>query len=125
MKGACANLWHRIKVSGVLVAGVSIDLADGITQKLGNLVLKSSSERMGELERRDWTRSKDERHWLIQEEADVVESLASMIVPSSEESPGAKEINVMGPSVVEILDSWIAKASNKRLIYSLGLVAFD
>jgi len=125
MKEPWTNLSHYVKILGVLLAHVSIDLVNGVTQRLGGLLLKSSAERTKLLQRRNLARPGDEALWFVPEEAALVESLASMIIPSDEDSPGAKEIDVLGPSVVKTLDSWIPGASDKQFIYPRGLIAFD
>jgi choline dehydrogenase-like flavoprotein len=125
IKGVWPNLWHYVNAPGILLGHVSRDLADAVAEKLGNLLLKSSGERTKKLQGRDRTRSDAGTHWFVSEEAALVEILASVIVPSEQDSPGAREIDVLGLSVVEKLDSWIAAAPDKQFIYSRGLVAFD
>src|SRR5262245_31291641 len=104
---------------------VCTGLVDGTTEKLGNVLLMSSAERTKELERREQARSGEGNRWFIPEEAALIDALASVIVPSDDDTPGAREVDVLGAPVTETLSSWIADASDKQLKYSRGLVAFD
>jgi len=80
---------------------------------------------MNELERRTRARRCDRSHWFLPEETALIEALASVIVPSDEDAPGAKEIDVLGYSVAETLDAWVVSALEKQAKYSRGLVALD
>jgi hypothetical protein len=49
-----------------------------------------------------------------------VDVLASLIVPSDEAGPGAKEAGV-----VEKIDHWVAVSTEKQIVYARGLLALD
>lgn len=62
--------------------------------------------------------------WFTRNEADLVEALASLIIPSDEERPGIAEVEVLGPSPIRVIEAWISESPRKKRLYSRGLVSF-
>jgi len=85
----------------------------------------ASLEADRELARRDSARGQGKYHWLTEEESSVAGELAKIIVPSDEETPGLDDIDVLGPSAVEMLDKLLHSDSGKQKIYARGLLAFE
>jgi hypothetical protein len=63
--------------------------------------------------------------WFTPEEATVAEALASIIVPSDDETPGLSDVDVLGPSAISALDRIVAGSKEKQVLYSRGLLSFD
>jgi hypothetical protein len=78
-----------------------------------------------ELARRESEREHDTFRWFTPEEAAVAEILASIIVPSDEDSPGIREVGVLGPPAIVALDTLIVGSSYRQDLYSRGLLSFD
>jgi len=78
-----------------------------------------------ELARRDAHRGQGTFRWLTPEEAVVAEALATIIVPSDEETPGIDEVDVLGPSAIVVLDNLLTTSSWRQYVYSRGLLSFD
>jgi hypothetical protein len=55
----------------------------------------------------------------------LVQVMASIIVPSDEETPGLEEVCVLGPPAVVTLDGLVATSTYRQQLYSKGLLAFD
>lgn len=85
----------------------------------------TSREADRELARRESTRGQGKYHWLTAEESLVAGELAKVIVPSDEATPGLDDIDVLGPSAVEMLDKLLRGDPGKQKIYARGLLAFD
>ena len=78
-----------------------------------------------ELARRSALRGKGAFRWFIQEEAEVAEALAKIIVPSDENTPGIEEIDVLGPPAIVVLDNLVRTSPERQYVYSRGLLSFD
>jgi Gluconate 2-dehydrogenase subunit 3 len=77
------------------------------------------------LARRDAERGGNHFRWFTPEEAVVAQALASVIVPSDEETPGIDEVAVLGPPAIVALDNLIMTSSDRQQLYSRGLLSFD
>jgi len=99
------------------LAGQFADLAE--VQILHALSLVSWRRRRT-LARRERERPHDSGRWFTPEEALVVEALASLIVPSDETGPGAKEVGVTAS-----LDRLLAQSPSRQHAYRSGLLACD
>jgi len=86
---------------------------------LGALSL-ASWRRRRRLARRERERPSDPGRWFTPAEAHVVAALASLIVPSDETGPGAKEAGV-----TESLDLLLAQSPARQRLYRSGLLACD
>jgi hypothetical protein len=84
------------------------------------LLTNSSYVRVRELRRRNRKRPRGTASWFSDEEAALVDVLASLIVPSDETSPGAREAEV-----VDTLDRMVVASPKRRELYWLGLYSFD
>jgi hypothetical protein len=78
-----------------------------------------------EVDRRNTQRSANSGQWLLPEEAAVAESLARVIIPSDEGTPGIDEVCVLGPSAITSLDKMIRNCSYRQEVYARGLLSFD
>src|SRR5277367_6743373 len=74
---------------------------------------------------RDSRRGEESRRWFLSAEEAVAKALANIIVPTDSETPGVDDIDVLGPSVIELLDQLISGSEARREAYSRGLLAFD
>lgn len=73
----------------------------------------------------DAERGRNALRWFTTEEAAVAEALATIIVPSDEETPGIEDVGVFGPPAIVALDNLVARSVDKQHVYSRGLVSFD
>jgi hypothetical protein len=78
-----------------------------------------------ELARRDAVRGQGSFRWFTPEEAAVAQALANTIVPTADESVGLDDIDVLGPSAIELLDKLIAACPDRQPVYARGLLSFD
>lgn len=78
-----------------------------------------------EIARRNSIRGQGKYLWLTAEESVVAGDLAKIIVPSDDETPGLDDIDVLGPSAVEMLDKLLRIDQWKQMTYARGLLAFD
>ena len=78
-----------------------------------------------ELARRDAKRGGKVLQWFTSDEAAVVEALATVIVPSDDETPGLEDVGVYGPPAIVALDNLVAKSLQRQELYSRGLLSFD
>ena len=84
-----------------------------------------SPKRMNEVQRRNKLRPGKKNKWFVHEEAALVEAIASLIVPSDEETPGADEMDVLGSSAVSVINSLVANCTERQTVYAGGLIAID
>jgi hypothetical protein len=90
------------------------------------ICLSFASRRLNrEITRRNSCRGQGTLQWLTLEEAAVVIALAKIIVPSDDETPGLDDIDVLGPSAIDVLDKLIKKNPYKQELYARGLLSFD
>jgi gluconate 2-dehydrogenase subunit 3-like protein len=93
---------------------------------LEDACLAVTSRSMGaELARREGHRGHGNLRWFTADETTVAEALASVVVPSDEESPGLEDVGVFGPPAIVALDTMVAASAYRRQAYSRGLLAFD
>jgi choline dehydrogenase-like flavoprotein len=55
----------------------------------------------------------------------VLESIASLIVPSDHDTPGVGELGVLGPAVGQTLAARVGASRERQEAYARGLLAFD
>jgi Gluconate 2-dehydrogenase subunit 3 len=84
--------------------------------RLGHL----SWKRERELARRRRERPRGSARWLRDDEIELIDVLAALIVPSDETSPGAHEA-----AVVQALDAMVAASPQLQSVYERGLLALD
>jgi len=94
-------------------------------RRVGDWLFLLSPRRRRELAQRARERAVSPDRWLTPGERAAVAAMSALIVPSDAGVPGASEIDVLGPSVVDLLDRWIRTAPSKQTTYARGLVAFD
>ena len=104
----------RIELNGTEI------LMDLLNRVVDKLLLNSSYRRVMELGRRERERPRGDTSWFTVEEVALVEVLASLIVPSDETSPGAKEADV-----VDTIDRMVATSPHRKKLYWFGLCSFD
>ncbi len=79
-----------------------------------------SVRRRRALARREGERLRHEGHWFTPAECMLVDGLASLIVPSDEHGPGAKDADVAGA-----VDRLVAGSVSRQNLYARGLLAVD
>jgi gluconate 2-dehydrogenase subunit 3-like protein len=122
---AKAKLTGYVNIFGIVAIYLVRQLIEFLQTKLGNFLAMLSREPSRELARRHLERSPQDGHWFTPDECALVRVLASLIVPSDETSPGADEVDILGPSAVDILDRLVACSRPRRALYGNGLVALD
>ena len=105
--------------------------------RLGRVAVKAALDSLGAalflipprrrslLARRARRRPTGDGTWFTPGEARLVETLACLIVPSTDDVPGAREVEVMGPSVLQQIDRLVAARADRRAVYARGLAAID
>jgi hypothetical protein len=88
--------------------------------RLGTILWSSSQARRGELARRDTLRAALRGRWFVDEERRLVRALAELVVPSTEEGPGAGDLEIVEP-----LEALVVGSPQRRTLYGRGLLAFD
>lgn len=78
-----------------------------------------------ELVRRDAERGRNTLRWFTPEEAVVAQALATILVPSDEETPGIDDVGVLGPPAIVALDNLVTACPHRQHLYSRGLLSFD
>jgi len=79
-----------------------------------------SWKRERELARRRRERPRGSARWLRDDEIELIDTLATLIVPSDETSPGAHEAGV-----AQTLDAMVAASPQLQSLYERGLLALD
>ena len=93
---------------------------------LQNLCLAATTRGVNkELSRRAAKRGGNHLQWFTSEEAAVAQALATVIVPSDEETPGIDEVCVLGPPAIVALDNLVMTSAQRQQLYSRGLLSFD
>ena len=100
-------------------------MVDAAAEMSAELPFAIPSWRRRERKRRDGERPADRTRWFTPQEREIVEALASLMVPSDQDTPGAAEVEVLGPSVVEVVDRAVAACAEKRAAYCRGLIVLD
>ncbi len=100
--------------------GVASALLGGVARGIDGILINSSYRRVRDLRRRERERPRGEATWFTEDEAALIDVLASLIVPSDETSPGAQEADV-----VDTLDRVVATSARRRELYRRGLYSFD
>ena len=77
------------------------------------------------MKRRESQRPKVEGRWLTPEEGELVDALARVIVPSSEDVPGASEMDVVGAPALRQIERLVAARQASHRVYARGLMAVD
>lgn len=78
-----------------------------------------------ELARRESERGHSALRWFTPDEAALAEALATIIVPSDEDTPGIHEVGVLGPTAIVALDNLVLGSPYRQDLYSRGLLSFD
>lgn len=92
---------------------------------LGEALFGLSLRRRVELARRDRQRPTQAGRCFNEDERVLVAALARLIVPSEDDAPGADDIDVLGPSAVQTIESWVAQSPVRLRLYRRGLAAMD
>ena len=74
---------------------------------------------------RERQRPEAEGQWFTSEEAALVDAMASVIVPSSDDAPGARDLEILGPSAVRQIENLVAGDRARQVVYARGLIAVD
>jgi len=110
---------------GVLTYRAPRELVQFVLTRVSDVLFMSSSHRRKELAGRTRERAKDADHWLTAGERAAIAAMASVIVPSSDDTPGANEMDVLGAPAADRLDEWVRASPAKQVLYARGLIAFD
>ncbi|MGH9367240.1 MAG: gluconate 2-dehydrogenase subunit 3 family protein [Thermoanaerobaculia bacterium] len=99
-----------------------IPAAKSLAQRLYRVLKEGLDRWMGTRAhaRRDPAHAGTEGRWLREDERQLLEILSSLIVPSDEGGPGAREAGV-----VEILELRLASSPSRQGLYTRGLPGFD
>lgn len=98
----------------------AVDCVQSFDTKLVDFLAGFSRQRARVLAERSRHRQQGGRQWFTLDEYRLVDVLASLIVPSDEDGPGAKEAGVG-----EKIDQWVAASAEKQTVYARGLLALD
>jgi choline dehydrogenase-like flavoprotein len=119
------KLFRNITVPKTAIRQHVVALINSAKWNVERQLLNLSLNLENDLAHRNRKRSGDGTHWFIAEEAVLIDVLASLLVPSDENTPGANEMDVMGPSAAKVLDILISGSSWRQFLYAKGLIAFD
>jgi choline dehydrogenase-like flavoprotein len=129
-----SQVTHRIKGSrlsrfrqglGVLVFRAPRAIVEFVLTRVNDAAFLSSPKRRRELSGRARERAGNAESWLTAGERAAVTALASVIVPSSDDTPGAAEMDVLGAPAAARMDEWVRASPAKQALYARGLIAFD
>lgn len=70
-------------------------------------------------------RPREEGRWFTPEELELVAAIAHLAVPSSEEEPGASDMEIIGASASRQIDRLVAARQRSWPTYARGLIATD
>jgi len=98
----------------------------GALRKCKHLCIKITALKINrQVKIRNLRRDAQSGKWLLPEEQETAKVLLNLIVPSDTETPGVDDIDVLGPSAIEVLDKLIARRPERQVIYARGLLCFD
>jgi len=109
----------------VLASRAPRALAAVVLTRVGDLLFLSSPQRRHQLAGRTRERTTDAGPWLTAGERAAVTAMASVIIPSGDDTPGAAEMDVLGAPAADRLDEWIRASPARQGLYARGLIAFD
>jgi choline dehydrogenase-like flavoprotein len=98
---------------------------DLVFEKTGRFLLTCEPNRATELIRRARLRPVDGDRWFLPEEAELVERLASLLVPTDEDTPGVSEMDVLGSPAWRIIETAVADSPRDQELYAEGLLVID
>jgi hypothetical protein len=90
------KLFRNITVPKTAIRQHVVALINSAKWNVERQLLNLSLNLENDLAHRNRRRSGDGTHWFIAEEAVLIDVLASLLVPSDENTPGANEMDVMG-----------------------------
>ena len=111
------HIARRVFLTRAALAGGALGLA---AAGLGGKIVLDSQGRSAILAARERQRPTGSIAWLTQEEYVLLGALASHLLPSDSNGPGAPEAQA-----VDIIDRLIATTNHRRALYAPGLLAFD
>jgi choline dehydrogenase-like flavoprotein len=94
-------------------------------QYIESCLLNNSIDMDKESRRRNNERLVNGKYRFLPEEARIIDVLASLIVPSDENTPGTNEMDVMGASAVKALEELVADSQYRQTLYTRGLIALN
>jgi choline dehydrogenase-like flavoprotein len=92
---------------------------------LGRFLFLIPMGRRSLMGRRAGQRPGGDGQWFTAEEGELVNALACLVIPSSDDVPGAGDLEIMGKSVLRQVDSLVAAREASHLVYARGLIAID
>jgi choline dehydrogenase-like flavoprotein len=94
-------------------------------QAAGKALYGGRPGRRKELGRRRRARTGTGKGWFLPEEYVLVDTLACLLVPSDDDTPGAREVDVLGGPVVESIQAAVSGSIELQEVYARGLFALD
>ncbi len=91
----------------------------------GRLLFVIRPGRRSALRLRDVERPREAGRWFTTAEADLVQALTFVIIPSGGEDPGAADVGIVGVPTVRQIDALVAARPDGRALYARGLLAVD
>ncbi len=96
-----------------------------VLEATGQLLYRLPPARRRVLRRRDRIRTGEPGRWFTPEEEALVHALACVIIPSTEDVPGAADMDIIGTSAVRQIDALVAGRPGDHGRYARGLLAID
>jgi choline dehydrogenase-like flavoprotein len=94
-----------------------------VQEKLTEMAYGLPTERARDLQAQHRMRPREKGKWFTPDEEALIETLTTLLVPSSEDRPGMAEVEVLGEKPTETLGGLICESELRQVIYSRGLAA--
>ena len=115
-----AQLKRHIAAAPIVARHLVKQFVKAIDTKLGDFAISLSLKQARELAERERQRRENRKQWLTVDEYRLVDVLASLIVPSDQEGPGAKEADAVGT-----IDRLLVGSQCRQEVYASGLLSLD
>ena len=122
---ARSALRRLAEVVSISIPSIARTSALAFLEYLGGFLFLLPARRRSSMKRREAQRPDGGAQWFTPDEADLVHALACVIIPSSEDVPGAGDMELIGMSAVRLIDRLVAAGQASRLVYARGLIAVD
>jgi len=109
----------------VALPGIAHDWAATFAENAEAFLFLLPARRRSLMRRRESQRPKAEGQWLTPEEGELVDALASVIIPSHDDAPGASDMGIVGAPALRQLDGLLAARRASHTVYARGLIAID
>lgn len=101
---------------------------DGVSiafESFGKTLFTFSRRRRARLRHRLLAGPRPGGQWFSADEAELVHCLATLIVPSQDDSPGAEDVETLGTSALQQIDGWVGGDPRRQALYRNGLLGLD